>query len=30
MAAVQGRSGGLRWPIDGLPFAPDGRIGTSN
>ncbi len=30
MAAVQGRSEGLRWPIDGLPFAPDGRIGTSN
>ena len=27
---VTGRSTGLRWPIDGLDFAPDGRIGTSN
>lgn len=30
MRAVTGRSVGLRWPIDGLPFAPDGLIGTSN
>ncbi len=30
MAAVTGRSEGLRWPIEGLRFAPDGRVGTSN
>jgi thiamine pyrophosphokinase len=30
MAGVSGRSQGLAWPIDGLRFAPDGRIGTSN
>ncbi len=30
MAPVSGRSHGLRWPIDGLTFAPDGRAGTSN
>jgi thiamine pyrophosphokinase len=30
MAAASGRSTGLAWPIDGLAFAPDGRIGTSN
>lgn len=30
MSAVQGESDGLRWPIKGLRFAPDGRIGTSN
>lgn len=30
MAAVTGRSTGLEWPIDGLAFAPDGMIGTSN
>lgn len=30
MAAVTGRSRGLRWPIAGIRFAPDGRIGTSN
>ena len=30
MAAVEGVSDGLRWPINGLNFAPDGRIGTSN
>ncbi len=30
MARVSGRSQGLRWPINGLDFAPDGRIGTSN
>lgn len=28
--AVSGRSEGLYWPIDGIAFAPDGRIGTSN
>lgn len=30
MATVAGRSEGLRWPIEGLDFAPDRRIGTSN
>jgi thiamine pyrophosphokinase len=30
MRAVTGRSEGLRWPIDGLAFAPDALIGTSN
>lgn len=30
MGAVEGVSDGLRWPIGGLNFAPDGRIGTSN
>lgn len=30
MGAVRGASLGLRWPIDGLDFAPDGVIGTSN
>ncbi len=30
MASVTGRSEGLEWPVDGLEFAPDGRIGTSN
>lgn len=30
MARVQGRSKGLRWPIEGLTFAPGERIGTSN
>jgi thiamine pyrophosphokinase len=31
MAPVRGlASEGLRWPIDGLAFAPDGRVGTSN
>ena len=25
-----GESEGLEWPIDGMRFAPDGRIGTSN
>lgn len=30
MAPVRGESEGLRWPIDGLHFTPDGRIGTSN
>ena len=27
---VSGVSSGLSWPIEGLQFAPDGRIGTSN
>lgn len=30
MGQVQGESTGLRWPIAGLHFAPDGMIGTSN
>lgn len=30
MAEVTGSSEGLRWPIEGLRFAPDGRVGTSN
>ena len=30
MRQVAGRSRGLRWPIDGIDFTPDGRIGTSN
>ncbi len=30
MRAVTGRSTGLRWPIDGIDFRPDGRTGTSN
>ncbi|MBW4984828.1 thiamine diphosphokinase [Mameliella sp. CS4] len=30
MAPVTGRSEGLRWPIDGLNFAPSGPVGTSN
>lgn len=30
LGPVRGRSDGLRWPIEGLGFAPDGRIGTSN
>lgn len=30
MGAVQGRSDGLEWPVDGIVFGPDGRIGTSN
>ena len=30
MGPVKGTSTGLRWPIDGLDFAPDGMIGTSN
>lgn len=27
---VAGRSVGLEWPIEGLSFAPGGRVGTSN
>ena len=30
MAPVTGRSQGLHWPIDGIDFAPQGVIGTSN
>ena len=30
MGPARGRSTGLRWPIDGIAFAPDGRLGTSN
>lgn len=30
MTGVTGRSRGLKWPIDGLALAPDGRIGMSN
>lgn len=30
MAQVTGRSAGLEWPIEGISFAPDGMIGTSN
>ena len=30
MGAVQGESQGLRWPLQGIRFAPDGMIGTSN
>lgn len=30
LARVTGRDSGLRWPIQGLVFAPDGRVGTSN
>lgn len=30
MGPVHGTSLGLRWPIDGIAFAPDGRSGTSN
>ncbi len=30
MAPVTGWSTGLRWPVDGIAFAPDGRVGTSN
>ena len=30
MGQATGRSTGLRWPIDGLEFAPMGRVGTSN
>lgn len=30
LAEVMGESEGLEWPINGLSFAPDGQIGTSN
>ena len=29
-AQMTGESEGLRWPLQGLDFAPDGMIGTSN
>lgn len=30
LGPAEGESAGLEWPIDGLRFTPDGRIGTSN
>ncbi len=30
MGPARGRSQGLKWPIEGLDFAPQDRIGTSN
>jgi thiamine pyrophosphokinase len=30
MGAVEAKSEGLHWPVGGLSFAPDGRVGTSN
>ncbi|TMV76471.1 thiamine diphosphokinase [Thioclava sp. BHET1] len=30
MGEVSGESSGLLWPIAGLHFTPDGRVGTSN
>lgn len=30
MGPVTGESTGLEWPIDGIPLAPGGRVGTSN
>ncbi|MDT8856743.1 thiamine diphosphokinase [Paracoccaceae bacterium Fryx2] len=30
LAPVRGTSAGLRWPIDGIGFAADGMVGTSN
>jgi thiamine pyrophosphokinase len=30
LGPVEGESEGLEWPIGGLAFAPDGRVGTSN
>lgn len=30
MGQAHGTSRGLRWPIDGIAFAPDTRVGTSN
>ena len=30
MAPCRGESTGLRWPIGGIAFAPDGPVGTSN
>jgi thiamine pyrophosphokinase len=30
MAPVTGQSSGLRWPLDGISFAPWARIATSN
>lgn len=30
MGPVRGRSSGLHWPIEGIDFAPNKRVGTSN
>ncbi|ETX15458.1 thiamine pyrophosphokinase [Roseivivax halodurans JCM 10272] len=30
LGPVGGRSGGLRWPVDGLAFSPADTVGTSN
>ncbi|MFN6952377.1 MAG: thiamine diphosphokinase [Albidovulum sp.] len=30
MAAVCAQATGLRWPVEGINFRPDGRVGTSN
>ena len=30
MAELRGEGRGLRWPVDGIAFAPWGRVGTSN
>lgn len=30
MGPCQAQATGLRWPLEGIAFAPDGRIGTSN
>ena len=30
LAPVRGDSEGLRWPLSGIDFRPDGRVGTSN
>lgn len=30
LSEVSGQSRGLEWPIEGIEFAPDGRIGSSN
>lgn len=30
MADVTAQSEGLKWPLDGIAFAPNGRVGTSN
>lgn len=30
MGPARGESEGLYWPIDGIGFTPDGRVGTSN
>ncbi|MEM7751994.1 MAG: thiamine diphosphokinase [Pseudomonadota bacterium] len=30
MAPIRGQSTGLKWPLEGLNLAPNGRIGTSN
>lgn len=30
MGPVRGTGNGLRWPIEGIGFAPAGRVGTSN